>query len=117
MAYVIAIVLILVVIAFIFGVNRALQARVANKHGGEPERALDDEREPIPSAHVITDDDRPAGDTPEAHDELSPRDIPKDNPARQEAEAQAGGDDNAGETTGNREGAQGGPEPSSTRAE
>ena len=89
MAYVIAIVLVLLVIAFIYGVNRLMHARIADKHGGEPERALDDEREPIPSTHVITDDDRPAGDTPEAHDEISPRDIPKDNPARQEAEAQA----------------------------
>src|SRR3954471_4521596 len=117
MAYVIAIVLILVVIAAIYGVNRALQARIAGKHGGEPERALDDEREPIPSTHVITDDDRPAGDTPDAHDEIHPRDIPKDNPARQEAEAQVGDDDNAGEISGNAAGAQGGPEPSSTRAE
>jgi hypothetical protein len=114
MAYVIAIVLILVVIAFIFGVNRAMQARIADKHGGEPERALDDEREPIPSTHVITDDDRPVGDTPEAHSEINPRDIPPDNPARQEAEARAAED---GETRGNVEGAQGGPEPSSTRAE
>jgi len=117
MAYVIALVLILVVIAFIIGVNRLMQRRIADKHGGEPERALADEREPIPSTHVITDDDRPAGDTPEAHDEINPRDIPKDNPARQEAEAQAGDDDDAGEISGNAAGAQGGPEPSSTRAE
>ena len=36
-------------------------------------------------------DDRPAGDTPEAHDEINPRDIPKDNPARQEADQRAEG--------------------------
>jgi len=36
-------------------------------------------------------DDRPLGDTPEAHDEINPRDIPKDNPARQEAEERAEG--------------------------
>ena len=42
-------------------------------------------------------DDRPVGDTPEAHDEINPRDIPKDNPARQEAEQRTG---DGGETTG-----------------
>src|SRR3954447_6334859 len=117
MAYVIAIVLLLVVIAFIFGVNRLMGGRLPEKPGGDPERALDDEREPIPSTHVITDGDRPAGDTPEAHDEIKPRDIPQDNPPRHEAEARAGDDDDAGETFGNAAGAQGGPEPSSTRAE
>src|SRR3954451_5471015 len=76
MAYVIAIVLLLVVIAFIFGVNRLMQGRIADKHGGEPERALDDEREPIPSTHLITDTERPLGDTPGGHDEVNPRDIP-----------------------------------------
>ena len=115
MAYVIALVLILVVIAFIIGVNRLMQRRIADKHGGEPERALADEREPIPSTHVITDDDRPAGDTPEAHDEVNPHDIPLDNPGRHAAEERVGGED--GETRGNVEGAQGGPEPSTSRAE
>jgi hypothetical protein len=117
MAYVIAIVLILVIVAAYLLVNRAMAARVADKHGGDTQRALDDEREPIPSTHLITDDERPMGDTPEAHDEVNPRDIPKDNPARQEAEAHVGDDDDAGETKGNAEGAQGGPAPSSTRAE
>jgi hypothetical protein len=36
--------------------------------------------------------DRPLGDTPEAHDELSPHDIPKDAPERHAAEHQAGGE-------------------------
>jgi hypothetical protein len=60
--------------------------------------------------------ERPLGDTPEAHDEINPRDIPKDNPARQEAEEQAAGG-GSDETQGNREGAQGGGEPSTSRAE
>jgi hypothetical protein len=60
-------------------------------------------------------DDRPLGDTPEAHDEINPHDIPKDNPARQEAERRVG--DEGGETKGNVEGAQGGPEPDDSRAE
>jgi hypothetical protein len=46
---------------------------------------------------------RPLGDTPEAHDELSPHDIPLYSPARRAAELQAGG--LAGTTRGHRQGA------------
>jgi hypothetical protein len=45
---------------------------------------------------------RPLGDTPEAHDELSPHDIPLYSPARRAAEQQAGG--LAGTTRGHRQG-------------
>jgi hypothetical protein len=45
---------------------------------------------------------RPLGDTPEAHDELSPHDIPLYSPARRAAERQAGG--RAGTTRGHRQG-------------
>ena len=44
---------------------------------------------PVPFA---PDDETPAGDTPEVHDEISPHDLPKDHPGRQEAEDQAAGD-------------------------
>ena len=37
--------------------------------------------------------------TPEAHDEISPHDLPLDHPGREEAEHQAGGEE--GETRGN----------------
>ena len=47
------------------------------------------EREPLGPA--TPDDETDLGDTPEAHDELSPLDLPKDHPAREEAERQAGG--------------------------
>ena len=55
------------------------------------------EREPQPEPRP--DDDTPAGDTPEAHDEISPVDLPLDHPGRKEAERQAGGVE--GETGGN----------------
>ena len=42
------------------------------------------------------EDDRPMGDTEQAHDEITPHDLPKDNPARDEAAEQAG---DAGGTT------------------
>jgi len=78
-------VLILIVIAY-FAVNAAGSRRIAERHGGDPERAVEDSEDPVPSTHLIPDDQRPLGDTPQAHDELNPRDIPLDNPARREAE-------------------------------
>jgi hypothetical protein len=45
---------------------------------------------------------RPLGDTPEAHDEISPHDIPLYSPARRAAEQQAGGV--AAATRGHRQG-------------
>jgi hypothetical protein len=39
------------------------------------------------------DQSRPLGDTPEAHDEVSPRDLPPDHPGRETAEEVAGGAD------------------------
>ena len=39
----------------------------------------------------MTDDETPVGDTPEAHDELSPHDIPKSHPAYEDVVRQAGG--------------------------
>ena len=53
-------------------------------------------REPL--GPVTPDDETPLGDTPEAHDEISPHDLPLDHPGREEAEQQAGGDE--GETRG-----------------
>ena len=52
-------------------------------------------------------DDRPVGDTPEAHDELNPHDVPKwDRATRGAAEEQSG--DLEDTTGGNREGEAGG---------
>jgi hypothetical protein len=91
MTWTIPILILLVIVAAWLIVNQAARKRVADRHGGDTARALSDEREPIPSTHLITDDERPLGDTPEAHDEIHPRDIPKDNPARQKAEEQTAG--------------------------
>ena len=41
---------------------------------------------------------RPLGDTPEAHDEINPHDLPPDHPGRHAAERRAQGDE--GETAG-----------------
>ena len=52
-----------------------------------------------PLGPFTPDDETPLGDTPEAHDEISPHDIPKDTPGRAAAEREAGGED--GTTRGN----------------
>jgi hypothetical protein len=44
-----------------------------------------------PLGPLTPDDETAAGDTPEAHDEISPHDLPLDHPGRSEAERQAGG--------------------------
>jgi len=51
-----------------------------------------------PLGPVTPDKETDLGDTPEAHDEISPHDLPKGHPGRQEAERQAGED---GTTEGN----------------
>src|SRR5436305_7963396 len=97
---------ILALLALGWGIaNRSATQKLAERHGGDLERARSDETDPFPSAHLQALDERPAGDTPEAHDEINAHDLPLDNPARHEAEAQTGDD---GETRGNVEGAQGG---------
>jgi hypothetical protein len=42
-----------------------------------------------PDGGTPNDDPTPAGDTPEAHDEIVPEDLPKGHPGRAEAERQA----------------------------
>ena len=48
--------------------------------------------DPEPLGPLTPDDETPLGDTPEAHDEISPHDLPKGSPGRAEAERQAGGE-------------------------
>jgi hypothetical protein len=52
-----------------------------------------------PLGPMTPDDETPAGDTPEAHDEISPHDLPPDHPGRAEAERRSGG--GGGTTRGN----------------
>ena len=53
-----------------------------------------------PLGPLTPDDETPLGDTPEAHDEISPHDLPPGHPGREETERLAGGED--GTTQGNR---------------
>ena len=66
----------------------------------EHEAPPHDEHADEPLGPLTPDDETPLGDTPEAHDEISPHDLPPDHPGRAETERLAGGVD--GTTTGNR---------------
>ena len=86
-----------VFVAFI-AIFAALNVFLAKRSGGTGDR--DDA---VPSAHLSPGaDDRPLGDTPEAHDEISPHDLPVGHPGRPAAERQAGGE--GGTTQGHQDG-------------
>jgi hypothetical protein len=94
-SFLIAALIIAVLIAGWFLVTALLRRNVAARHGSV-EDAMSDENEPLPSSHLIPDNETAAGDTPEAHDEINPHDIPPGHPGRRAAEEQAqdsGGDD------------------------
>ncbi len=84
--------LVALVIGAIVVTDKTLSKRVMHRHDDDAGEAVADEDEPLPSSHVITDDDTALGDTAEAHNEVSPRDLPPDHPGRKAAEVQAGGD-------------------------
>jgi hypothetical protein len=68
----------------------------AGEHGLRDTSIEDDS----PYAAVGMDDETPLGDTPEAHDEITPHDLPVGHPGRKEAEREAGAP--GGATRGNR---------------
>ena len=63
----------------------------------DPRPSEHDEDADEPLGPATPDDQTDLGDTPEAHDEISPHDLPPDHPGRQAAEEQASDD---GTTTG-----------------
>lgn len=69
------------------------------ERGGGHEGAPHDTQSEEPLGPLTPDDETDLGDTPEAHDEISPHDLPPDHPGRHAAEAMAGGPD--GTTKGN----------------
>ena len=67
--------------------------------GDDDKASPHDDAADEPLGPLTPDDETPAGDTPEAHDEISPHDLPPGHPGRGEAERLAGGED--GTTKGN----------------
>jgi hypothetical protein len=63
----------------------------------DPGRHDDQADEPL--GPMTPDEETALGDTPEAHDEIVPEDLPKDHPGRQAAERLA--EEGGGTTSGN----------------
>lgn len=57
----------------------ALLSRNKAQRAGDP---ASDASDPVPGTAFATDDQTPLGDTPEAHDEISPHDLPMGHPGR-----------------------------------
>jgi hypothetical protein len=68
----------------------ALLARNRRRHHGSAEAAAGDNTDPLPSTPLVGDRETALGDTREAHDELSPHDLPMGHPGRAAAERLAG---------------------------
>jgi len=66
----------------------ALLSRRGTQRGGQHAA---DETDPVPGTAFATDDQTPLGDTPEAHDEISPHDLPMGHPGRTAAARMAAG--------------------------
>jgi uncharacterized membrane protein YgcG len=69
---------------------------IAYRTIGTSRSAATDNRDSVPRLNA--EGDRPLGDTPQAHDEINPHDLPPDHPGRHAAEEMAEGDD--GSTSG-----------------
>ena len=102
--YAVPIVILGVVVLAFIALNALLSRRTVERHGGDPGAAEADEADGLPSAHLVPDD-RPLGDTAQAHDEISPHDLPRDSPGRRAA---APARRRGGTTRGHEEGAAGG---------
>lgn len=92
----VAILLLIILAAF---VAQKLMARRVLSGDGSVDKAQADADNPVPAVFALPDDSTPAGDTPDAHDEITPHDMPLSHPGRQAAEEQAG-DDGTPETGG-----------------
>jgi hypothetical protein len=87
-SYLIAGVLIVALVVGWALLNAAGRRRMEHRHGSL-EDAMSDETDPVPGAHLIPDNETAAGDTPEAHDEINPHDLPRSHPGRRAAEREA----------------------------
>ena len=63
------------------------------EHDEEHEAPPHDKESSEPLGPMTPDEQTPLGDTPEAHDEISPHDLPPGHPGREAAERQSGGDE------------------------
>jgi hypothetical protein len=105
MTVLIAILTVVVLVGAVLAINGVMRKRVTARHDSIDD-AMSDENEPLPSSHLIPDNETAAGDTPEAHDEINPHDLPAGHPGREAAEKKAEeepDDDGARTTRGDEE--------------
>ena len=91
-------------------------AAIAYRTIGTSRSAPTDSTDSVP--RLSAEGNRPLGDTPQAHDEINPHDLPPDHPGRHAAEEMANSDE--GETAGMESGGaagEGGPEEDEGRTE
>lgn len=89
--FLIAVAILFLLVAGAYGVQKLMAARVL-ANDGSVEKAQRDADDPIPALLLLPDDSTPVGDNPDAHDEITPHDLPLTHPGRHEAERQAGDD-------------------------
>jgi hypothetical protein len=91
-------------------------AALAYRTVGTSRGAPSDNTDTVP--RLSAEDGRPLGDTPQAHDEINPHDLPPDHPGRHAAEEMAQGDgETAGMESGGAAGAGGSEDRSETSAD
>jgi hypothetical protein len=78
----------------------AARAKTVGREDRPADASVEPADDPFPA--IGADAERPLGDTPEVHGDISPHDLPKDHPGRIAAEAQA--QERDGTTPGHREG-------------
>lgn len=70
-------------------VGRTIPRMPTDDHTPTHDAPPHDEHSREPLGPLTPDDETPLGDTPEAHDEITPHDLPQDHPGRQAAEREA----------------------------
>jgi hypothetical protein len=96
--WIIPIVIVLLIIVGLFVVWQKGTKANMDRYDGDVEAAMSDDESSLPATPLIPDPATALGDTPEAHAEINPHDLPIDAPGRQAAAEQAARED--AETTG-----------------
>lgn len=73
------------ILTAIFALGATAFVLLSRRTEGRPGDQAADETDPVPGTAFATDDETPLGDTPEAHDEISPHDLPMGHPGRSAA--------------------------------
>jgi hypothetical protein len=70
------------ILAAILAAGGGVFALLSSRGRRRPGDPAADETDPVPGTAFATDAETPLGDTPEAHDEITPHDLPMGHPGR-----------------------------------